>query len=158
MRTRHWLGLTILLGTMGLILGQTSPAHSQRPPKEETLTQRLARETKLTEEQAIKFISAFGPAIREDLKRGKQVTLPGLGTFRVVRVLEHKDMREGGRPIIVPATNTVEFLGSVELGEAANSESAKPAEVVAPFQYILLPGQTPGQKTGRTHVPSTRVK
>ena len=34
---------------------------------------------------------------------------------------------------------------------------AKPAETVPPFQYVPLPGQTPGQKTPRTRVPPTRV-
>jgi nucleoid DNA-binding protein len=161
MHKQRWLALSVLLMTLGLILAFTSPAHSQKPrqPKrDETMHERLARETKLTDDQVTKFLNALGPAIKDELTRGKQVSLPGLGTFRVVRVAEHKDIRDGGRPIVVPAFNTVEFVGEVSLGDAANSATAVPAETVPAFQYVTLPGQTPGQKMGRTHTPSQRVK
>jgi nucleoid DNA-binding protein len=137
------------------VLGQ---AQTQERPKEETLTQRLARRTALSEQNVDRFLAALGPAIREELEKGKQVNLPGLGTFRVVRVQEHRDMVEGGRPVIVPATNTIEFLATGEALSSANSAEAVPAVSVPPFQYIVLPGQTPGQKAPRTHVPSSRVR
>jgi nucleoid DNA-binding protein len=164
MRKGHWLGLGILLGVIVLILAVASPAHSQKapPPKEEgSLVQKLARSAKLSEEQAGRFLEALGPAIRAELAAGKTVNLPGLGTFRVVRIAEHKDMivggRQGGTPIVVPAVNNVEFLPAGELSSAANAPTAVPADVVPPFQYNPLPGQTPGQKSGRTRVPTIRV-
>ena len=150
-----------ILGSSILFIALIGPAQSQQqqqPPKDETLTERLARVTKLSEQNASRFLAAIGPAIREDLEKGKQVTLQGLGTFRVVRVQEHRDLAEGGRPIIVPATNSIEFLASGEALGAANNAAAVPADTVPPFQYIVLPAQTPGQKTPRTHVPSTRVR
>jgi nucleoid DNA-binding protein len=159
MRKARWLALAVLLVTMGLVAGQsTTKTARPKEKKEETIPQRIAKETKLTDEQAEKFYNAIGGAIREQLQRGKSVSVPGLGNFRVVRVAEHKDMAAGGRPVTIPAFNTVEFVGSVEVGDGVNAEGVVPSETVPPFQYIPLPGQTPGQKTGRTHTPSQRVR
>jgi nucleoid DNA-binding protein len=163
MHKARWLALGALLGTLGLVLTFASPALSQKSTTKtnkngkETLTQRLARETKLKEDQVTKLLNALGPAMLTELKAGKSVELPGLGTFRVVRVAGHKDIAAGGRPVTIPAFNTVEFVGSIEVGESANSKGVVPAETVPAFQYVPLPGQTPGQKVGRTHTPSQRV-
>jgi nucleoid DNA-binding protein len=156
MRTHPGFALGFLLAAAGLVLGLTASAQTQRP-REETLTQRLARGAKLSEESADRLFKALGPVIREDLRKGKEVNIPGLGTFRVVRVAEHKDLRDG-RPVVVPATNVVEFVGDEAIDVAANSEGAKPAETVPAFQYLVLPGQTPGQKVGRTRTLPTRTR
>jgi nucleoid DNA-binding protein len=160
MRKGQWLALVALLGALGVIMGLTAPVHSQRPPREETLAQRLARSAGLPEDHATKLFNALGPVLREELANGKQVVIPGLGTFRVVRVPEHRDLITGpySQPILVPAQNTVEFLPSGQLVTSSNSAAAQPAEVVPPFQYIPLPGQTPGQKTGRIRVPTIRTR
>jgi nucleoid DNA-binding protein len=159
MRNARWLALAILLSTIGLVAGQSTNKTKPRNDKVgDTITQRIAKEAKLTDQQADKVWNAIGPAIREDLRRGKTVSVPGLGTFRVVRVAEHKDMVAGGRPVVVPAFNTVEFVGSIETNDDANAEGVTPAVEVPEFKYVPLPGQTPGQKVGRTHVPSQRVR
>jgi DNA-binding protein HU-beta len=171
MHKGKWLALGTLLGAVVVVTFWASPAHSQKPPaapppqpgfvprpqpKEETLIQRVAREAKTGEEESKRVFDALGPAIRAELARGKEVTIPGLGTFRVVRVAEHRDLR-GGRPVMVPASNTVEFLAAGEIAEAANTEGAVPADVVPPFQYIVLPNQTPGQKMPNVRTPGIRV-
>jgi nucleoid DNA-binding protein len=156
MRRRLFLVSGAVLGASLLLLGPDVPAQSQRAV-EETLNQRIARTSKLPEENVERLFKALGPAIREELKRGKEVSLPGLGTFRVVRIAEHRDLRDG-RPVVIPATNTVEFLPEGTLDVAANSETAKPAETVPSFRYIVVPGQTPGQKTSGTRAPPTRTK
>ena len=166
MRRGQWLALGTLLGAMLLVLAWTTPVQSQKAPadkdkKEGGLALKVARGAKMSEQEANRFLQALGPAISSELAAGKTVNLPGLGTFRVVRVPEHKNMtvggRNGGTPFVVPGANTVEFLADGGLKTAANSATAVPAEVVPPFEYVPLPGQTPGQKTGRTHVPSRRV-
>jgi nucleoid DNA-binding protein len=159
MRTARWLALAILFTTIGLVTGQpTTKKAKPRDTRDETIPQRIARETKLEEKDAEKFFQAVGTAIRDQIQRGKTVSVPGLGTFRVVRVAEHKDMAAGGRPIVVPAFNTVEFVGSIEVNDEVNATNVTPAETVPAFQYNPLPGQTPGQKQGRSHVPSSRVR
>jgi nucleoid DNA-binding protein len=165
MSSKRWLGLAALLVAF-LVLVWTVPVHSQRPQPgpqgqpakgDEPLTTQLAKKAKLTEQQAQAFYNALGPILRSELSKGKTVELPGLGTFRVVRIAEHRDMAAGGRPVVVPARNTVEFLGGGELIDAANSASATPAEVVPPFQYIVVPGQVPSQKTGPVRNPGVRA-
>jgi nucleoid DNA-binding protein len=159
----HWLALGALLGTMLVVLTLAAPAQSQKVEKKEegTLVQKVAKGAKLSEENANRFFQALGPAVRSELAAGKTVALPGLGTLRVVRIPAHRDMtvggRTGGTPFIAPGVNNVEFLPDGGLASAANSATAVPAEVVPPFQYIPLPGQTPGQKMGRTRVPQTRA-
>jgi nucleoid DNA-binding protein len=156
MRKRHGWVLGGLLGAIALVAVVTTPVRSAKPPAEETMNQRLAREAKLSEQQAARFFQALGPIVRRELASGKTVSLPGLGTFRVVRVEEHRDLRDG-RPVVVPALNTVEFLSEGSLTTAANASGAKPAEVVPPFQYVPLPGQTPGQRVGPVKTQGQRI-
>jgi len=159
MRTARWLALAVLMGTMGLVTGQsTTKTARPREAKDETISQRIARETRLNEKDAEKFFQAVGPAIRAQVQRGKSVTVPGLGTFRVVRVSEHKDLGAGGRPIVVPAFNTVEFVGSVEVNEGVNAEGITPAETVPAFEFIPNPNRTPAQKQGRNATQGQRVR
>jgi nucleoid DNA-binding protein len=147
----------IILAGLGLLLAVGTPAHSQRPARAESFTQRLAKKAGVTEDSATRVFTALGPLIREELSRGNEVSVPGLGSFRVVQVAEHKDLRNG-RPVTIPAENTIEFLPTEKTVDVANTPNAKPAETVPAFEYIVLPGQTPGQKTGRTRVPPTRTK
>src|SRR5262245_47086862 len=129
MRKRPWLALAALAATLGALVPMAAPAQPAKPRGEETLGQRVARESKLTDEQVARVLTVLGPAVRDELKKGNTVSLPGLGTFRVVRVAEHKDIEAGtGRPLRVPATNTVEFLATEGLSDAANSATAVPAE------------------------------
>src|SRR5436305_1288360 len=152
----HGRALGGVLGPAAGVTGLAAPARSAKPQAEETFNQRLAKAAKLNEDEAGRFYQALGTVIREDLAHGKQVNVPGLGTFRVVRVEEHRDLR-GGRPVVIPATNTVEFVSEGGLLDAANAAGAQPAESVPPFQYVPLPGQTPSQKVGPVRTPGTRT-
>jgi nucleoid DNA-binding protein len=132
-------------------------ARSSKPPsKDDPLATRVARATKVSEQDVNKVINALGAAVQEDLKRGKTVSFPGLGTFRVVSVPAHRDLQQG-RPVVVPARNSVEFLAGGELESAANSSTAVPAEAVPPFQYVPLPNQIKGQKDPGTRAPNVRT-
>jgi nucleoid DNA-binding protein len=159
MRKRPWLALAALAGTLAVLIPMAAPAQPQKPRRDETLGQRVARESKLSEEQVARVLAALGPAMRDELKKGNTVSLPGLGTFRVVRVAEHKDIEAGtGRVLRVPAKNTVEFLAGEGLGEAVNGAAAVPAETVPAFEYVPLPNQTKGQKVGPTRNEGVRTK
>src|SRR5262249_37604200 len=117
----------LALGTLLAALAVASLGYSQYPPppKEETLNQRPARLSNLPEPDVKRFLSVLGPAVREELGKGKEVSLSGLGTFRIVRVAEHRDLRNG-RPVMIPAVNTVEFLPEGGTLEAANGENVQP--------------------------------
>jgi nucleoid DNA-binding protein len=156
MRKRTYLILVVLLTTLGLLTALTASAQSERS-NEDKLSQRVARVAKVKEDDVNRVLQALGPAMRDELKRGGTVDLPGLGTFRVVRIAEHRDLRNG-KVVTIPATNRVEFVGAEGLEGAANSPDATPAETVPAFQFITLPGQTPSQQTPRTRVPTTRTR
>jgi nucleoid DNA-binding protein len=155
MRKRPWLALAAVFGAL---MPLAAPAQPQKPRPQETMGQRVARESKLTEEQVNRVLNALGPAMRDEIIKGRSVSLPGLGTFRVVRVGEHKDIEAGtGRPLRVPARNTVEFLASDGLGDAANGPAVVPAETVPGFQYNPLLHQTPGQKVPQMKTEGSRT-
>lgn len=148
-----------LVGGMAFLVGSSGSAQSQRQPPEETLNSRIAKAAKLSESDVNKVVQALGPAIQEELKKGKTVSLPSLGTFRVVRIAEHRDMQvPGGRPVTTPATNNVEFLAGNDLLSAANSDTAKPTETVPDFKYVPLPNRTPSSKLPNTKVPGSRIR
>jgi nucleoid DNA-binding protein len=158
MRKPHWIALAALLGILGLLLGVTDRARSQRPQEAlQTIKDRIVKETKLKPADVQSMLTALGPAIREHLRAGNQAELAGLGTFRVVRIPEHKDMNREGRPITVAAYNYVEFLPSAELSGAANAPGAAPAEVVPPFEYIIDPYHVPSMRIGTNRNPGTRT-
>jgi nucleoid DNA-binding protein len=157
MRKSQWLALCALVGTTGLVLALAEPAKPDKSGEPRTLQGRIAKATKFTDAQTQKFLRALGPAIRDMLQTGAQVEIPGLGTFRVVRIPEHRDL-VGGRPATIPGSNYVEFLPTGDLINTANTPETVPAETVPPFEYIINPYQTPGQKTGTTRNPGTRTR
>ncbi len=157
MRKSQMIALGILIGAAGLVLALAEPAKPRRSNEPLGLQGRIVKATKLTEAQTQKFLAALGPAIRDLLQTGAQVEIPNLGMFRVVRVPEHKDL-VGGRPATIAGSNYVEFLPTQELVNAVNSADTVPDETVPPFEYIINPYQTPGQRTGTTRNPGTRTR
>jgi nucleoid DNA-binding protein len=158
MRKSQWLALIGLVGGMALLLGVAGPALSQKAREgPQTLKERIASATKLPEADIQTMLAALGPAIRDHLRSGATVDLPGLGTFRVVRVPEHRDL-VGGRPATVAASNSVEFLPTADLKGAANSGGAVPAVTVPPFEYIVNPNHAPSQRIGTTRQEGTRTR
>ena len=153
----RWGALAALVGTFALALTWTAPAHSQRPPLLDTLPRELVKRARVSEEAVARLLNTLGPAVREQLANGRDVTLPGLGVFRVVRVPEHRNLVDG-RPTTIPARNTVEFLPDGGISAAANNPQARPAATVQPFEYNILPGQTPSQRAPSTRLPSSRIR
>jgi nucleoid DNA-binding protein len=162
---RHWWALGALLGTLGLGLALNPSAGAQAPrdaakepakDKEVTLKGQIAAASKLGEDDVEKMLKALGPAIRDQLRNGREVELPGLGRFRVVRVPDHKDL-VNGRPATIAGSNNVEFLPVGEMVNAANSSGAVPAETVPPFEYNPLPGQTKAPRQPTNRAPTTRT-
>ncbi len=159
MSKRQWVGLTALLAALGLVLALNDEALSQRPPakKAMTLQSRIMDYSKLEAKETNKFLQAIGPSIRDLLAAGQQVSVPGLGLFRIVNVPPHRDL-VNGRPATIPGANYVEFVPTTELNGVANSPSAVAAESVPPFQYNPLPGRDPGNKAPNERMPNVRTR
>ncbi|MBI1914456.1 MAG: HU family DNA-binding protein [Planctomycetes bacterium] len=156
MRKAHG-GLAALAGAIVLTLSWTGPARSQRPVVLDPLPKDIAKRAEVDEADVAKVLNALGPAVARQIAAGREVAVPGLGTFRVVRIPENKDL-VGGRPATVPPRNYVEFLPDEGVVQASNSPDAKPGVTVPPFQYTPLPGQTPSQKVPSGRTPSTRIR
>ena len=132
---------------------------TQQPqkPAAGSLKGQIAANTKLEEADIEKVLRELGPAISARIANGDRVDLPGLGTFRVVRVPEHKDLVDG-RPATIAAVNYVEFVPEQGLVNASNAPGAVPSVVVPPFEYHPLKNQVPSQKVPDNRVPSTRIR
>src|SRR5438128_12005729 len=145
MRKGALLAVGSLTGVLALLFALTAPAQPPTKPPEETLNQRLARVAELTEEDIAKVMAELGPAIQYEITHGRQVNFAGLGTIRVVRVPEHRDLGQNGQVVTVPAVNTVEFVATSQLKEAANRAGAVPVETVPEYRFNPLPQQAPPQ-------------
>src|SRR5262249_50797041 len=106
---------------------QTNPGEKKSTPP--TLKAGLTAATKEKPETIDKLLNALRPAVSEQLRSGREVELPGVGTLRVVRVAEHLDL-VGGRPATIPARNFVEFVPGGTLNADANSPGARPARTI----------------------------
>jgi nucleoid DNA-binding protein len=154
----RWLAGGVLCLAVGLTLGFVTEARSQRPAPTFTgpLDKEISTATKLEVDDVNKVLRQLGPVISAKLARGERIEIAGLGTFRVVRVGEHRDMIDG-RPGVVAAYNYVEFLPVQEIVNAANAPGAVPSETVPAFQYNVLPNQIPSLRVPNVRAPSTRV-
>jgi nucleoid DNA-binding protein len=165
MRKANWAGAAILITASGIVLAQsgqpqveriTQLGQGARPALPNTVKGRIAVATKLSEDEVAKVLDALGPAIRDLLGQGNTVTISNLGTFRVVRIPEHRDMVDG-RPATIPGSNYIEFLATGGFAAAANQPGVKPADTVPPFEYTPLPDQAKGLKTPGTRSPNSRT-
>jgi nucleoid DNA-binding protein len=164
MRSRPTLLLTAVFGAACLIIGPAIPAEPVgkpgRPPREPeppaTLSGRIAAASKVSEEDVKKVLQAVGPMMKDDLQKGQTISINGLGSFRIVQLPEHRDLKDG-RPVVIAPRNVVEFQPAGNLADAANASGVEPAVVVPAFEYNALPGQTPGFKAGRTRAADVRV-
>jgi nucleoid DNA-binding protein len=152
--------LAALMLTITAVLIAVTPALSQRiivngEPADRkpagTLNARLAKAADISDEKVTKVLKELGPAITAQLAKGNMVELPGLGTFRVVRVPEHRDL-VSGRPAMIPAANFVEFRPAGGLADAANAPGAIAVETIPIWQFTPLGNQVP-----QTRIPSGRV-
>ena len=161
MRRTYFVMFGLIVTLFAIGFGLTRSAHSQNSDRILDLTNlsmadQLAAEAQVNKDDAKAMLKALSPVIQQRLAKGQTVTLGGLGTFRVVKIPAHRELR-GGRPITVPARNYVEFLPQVALVNSSNAITAQPAAVVQPFQYNPLRGRAEVPQISRVRVPSTRV-
>src|SRR5260370_27810490 len=107
MRKRQGLILAGILGAACLTIGPAVPAEptvkTVPTPKERqrevTFAGRVAKASSFSEDDINKVLKALGPVMREELSKGQSVTIEGLGTFRIVKLPEYRDLKDG-RPVI----------------------------------------------------------
>jgi nucleoid DNA-binding protein len=121
-----------------------------------TLEEGLATRSGVSRKDVRKVLKALGPAVAEQLLAGRQVELPGVGTVRVVRIDAHRDLGAGGRPIMVPARNYVEFVAQAGMDAIANQPGAVPARTVGGFEFVVNPSSTPSVRTEYLRTNRTR--
>ena len=151
--------LALLAAGFGLVVvlavdAQVTVAKKKAAPNLEAGVVAASKEKKETVEKVIK---ALGPAIQEQLTAGRTVEIPGVGTFRVVKVEAYRDL-VGGRPAVIPEKNYVEFVPSAALNTAANAPGAVPARTVPPAEFKVNPAANPGIREDGIKSPRTRIR
>src|SRR5262245_7060736 len=128
MRNTRWLALAVL----GLGLALTTASHSQppQPPQPQPqpaqaaaggdLAKALAEASGVAEKDATRLLAVLGPVLSQAMAAGNPVTIPGLGSFRIVRLAETKNLVDG-RPVVQPAVNVIEFLPEGVVTRTANA-------------------------------------
>jgi nucleoid DNA-binding protein len=117
MRIRQGLPLKLLLLGSALCLGlvwffhaRLFPARSPYAPGE-TFTQHLAGAGKANEAEVQAMLRQLGPALAVELRRGRQVDLPGLGSFQLIDRPEYQALdRSTGQLVLAPGGRSVLFV------------------------------------------------
>jgi nucleoid DNA-binding protein len=122
-----------------------------------SLQQDVARAAKLKEEEVARVFKVLGPLVTARLRAGEAVEIGELGTLRIVRVEEHKDLVTG-LPARIPAVNYVEFLPSGNLTGAANAPGTIPNVRVPPSEFTVNPNANPGLRTDGAKTLRTRTR
>jgi nucleoid DNA-binding protein len=165
MMKRPGILLAGVLGAACLTIGPAVPveprATAAPPPPaqrgEETFVGRVSKASGVSQEDVAKVLRALAGPLKDDLRQGKTVSLNGVGSFRIVKLPEYRDLKDG-KPVIIPPRNSVEFQPAGDLADAANAEGTVPAATVPAFEYNALPGQTPGMRMDGVRMPNVRVK
>lgn len=149
--------LTGLVVVLALVTANAQTNLGDRKSTPPNLKAGLVAATKEKEETVEKLLKAFGPAFSEQLRAGRDVELPGVGTFRVVRVGEHQDL-VGGRPATIAAKNFIEFVPGGTLNADANSPGARPSRTIAGYEFRINPNIDEGMRTPGSRNIGTRTR
>lgn len=153
MRRTRWT-LAVLVGSLALVMAVQAQVESKKPPR--SFHAELAAEAKVKEEVVERVIKAIGPVVRAQLRAGREVTISGVGSLRIVQIGEHRDLVDG-RPATIAARNIVEFVGTPETEVAANAPGVVPSRVIEGYEFRINPRSNPGIRTDSIRTPDMRV-
>jgi nucleoid DNA-binding protein len=148
---RAQLALAALIVALALTAQAQVPGGRKVPEFKSDVAQRANLKARTIE----KVFDALGPALREQLRAGRQVEVEGVGIFRVVRINEYRDL-VNGLPTTIPARNYVEFVPAAQLNTAANTPGAIPARTVEGYNFRVNPNSAPSSKVQDIKVPRSR--
>jgi nucleoid DNA-binding protein len=153
----------LLLGGLVALLGVILTADAQivNSPNKKTLPANLktglTNATKEKQETIEKLLKTLGPAISEQIRAGREVDIPSLGKFSIVRVPEYKDLVDG-RPTTIGAKNYVVFVATEALNKEANAAGTVPIRTIPTYEFKVSPRGEDGQRTPGTRNLGTRTK
>lgn len=154
MRRFRW-ALAVLVGSLALaVVASAQVAATKKPPR--SFNADLAAEAKVKEEVIERVIKAIGPVVRAQLRAGRQVDIPGVGSLQIIQIGEHRELVDG-RPGTIAARNIVEFVGTPETEAAANAPGVVPARVIEGYEFRINPRSNPGIRTDTVRTPDMRV-
>jgi nucleoid DNA-binding protein len=156
MKRAQW-ALAGLMGALALVVVVAAQAQVVTGKPTTTLKGDVVKASKQKDEVVDKIFKALGPAFRAQLQAGRTVEVPGVGSFRVVRVSEYKDL-VGGRPTTVPARSYVEYAPAGDVTTAANAPGTVPAKTVQGYEFRVNPSAAPGLKNEGTRNPGIRTR
>ncbi|MCP2519635.1 HU family DNA-binding protein [Candidatus Aminicenantes bacterium AC-708-M15] len=82
------------------------------------IIEKIAEDSGITKEQAVKVINSIFNGIENALSRGEKVTLSGFGSFSVIRRKERKARNpRTGEIIKIPSKKAIKFVPSKKLKE-----------------------------------------
>lgn len=70
----------------------------------------LAKKLEMTKKEVNSFLNAYNELIYKNVKKAKELTVPGLGKFYVTKTKRRKGRNPStGEQIVIPAKNVVKF-------------------------------------------------
>ncbi len=108
-----------------------------------TLVSLLSEKTGKNKRQCENFVKEFFNTISESLVEGDSVRIKGLGTFKVLNVMERKSVSVNtGEDIEIPSHSKISFIACKELAEAVNSPFSM-------FETVELPDDISEEEENR---------
>ena len=96
------------------------------------LAQSLASKRKIQRKEAESFLKAFFETIREGIVQDKIVKIKGLGTFKMIDVLDRESVNVNtGERIVIPGHSKISFTPDTELKDQVNKPFAL-------FQTVII--------------------
>jgi len=165
---RRWIAAVALLlvGAALPLAAQVFLPGSVTPPPpvpiQETFTGAIVKKTGVAEKDVEAVLKALGPAIAERLAQGKGFELQGVGGFRLIRIVEHRDLI-GRTAVVVPARNTIQFEPTGAFDAILNAPGAAAGVPVGlpdfnPETNRVPSGRVEFGRVGSTRVPGVRER
>ncbi len=81
-----------------------------KPLTKAQIVEELAKKLEMTKKEVNNFLAAYNELIYKNVKKAKELTVPGLGKFYVTKTKRRKGRNPStGEQIVIPAKNVVKF-------------------------------------------------
>ncbi len=81
-----------------------------KPLTKAQIVEELAKKLEMTKKEVNNFLNTYNELIYKNVKKAKELTVPGLGKFYVTKTKRRKGRNPStGEQIVIPAKNVVKF-------------------------------------------------